>query len=216
MWSSRKAQTVAGETRGAASARSAATSQPTAAHVRGERQPGVAAPQRVEPVVGEGAEGEARADEGDAEPDALLPPRGEGGQVAARHEARVEQCGLDHEPGDGAGEAVVVPAGRHRIHVRAGEDGGRGPVAAGQRAVEVARAVPVDLQPERAGGLGEALGGEPVLLAPGRAGHARVHRAGGADLVEERRCQRQPRLHRLPQPLPLRGLHGAKTSMISS
>ena len=141
------------------------------------------------------------------------PPRGEGGHVAVRRQACVQQRGLHHEPGDGAGQPVVVPAGRHRIHVRAGEDGGRGPVAAGQRAGEVARAVPGDLQPERACGVCQTVRGELVLLAPGRAGHAGIRRTRRANLVEERLCQRQPRLYRAPQ---RRGAHGAKTSMISS
>ena len=182
-------------------------------HVPGESAPCVGAPQRVQVIVGERAEGEAGADEGDAEPDALLGSGGDGGYVAARLPADVAERGEHDQAGDGAGQPVVVPAGRHGIGVRAGEDGGCAPVAAGERAVEVARVVEGGLEPERAGGVGDARGGELVLFAPGGAGHADVGGAGRANLVEQRVRERQAGLHRGAQRLRA---HGAKTSRISS
>ena len=106
-----------------------------------------------------------------------------------------------------------MPAGRHGIGVRAGEDGRRTPVTAGERAVEVARAVEGGLEPERAGGVGDARCGELVLFAPGGAGHADVGGTGRANLVEQRVRERQASLHRGAQRLRA---HGAKTSRISS
>ena len=97
--------------------------------------------------------------------------------------------------------------------MRAGQDGRGAPVAAGERAVEVARAVEGGLEPERAGGVGDARGGELVLFAPGGAGHADIGGAGRANLVEQRVRERQAGLHRGAQRLRV---HGAKTSRISS
>ena len=151
----------------------------------GKSVPGIGAPQRLQVVVGERAEGEAGADEGNAEPDAFLGSGGDGGHVAARLPADVAERGEHDQAGDGAGEPVEVPAGRHGIGVRAGEDGGCAPVTAGQRAVEVARVVEGGRKPERAGGVGDARGGELVLFAPGGAGHADFGGAGRANLVEQ-------------------------------
>ena len=182
-------------------------------HVPGESAPCVGAPQRLQVVVGERAEGEAGADEGDAEPDTFLGPGGDGAHVAARLPADVAERGEHDKPGDRAREPVVVPAGRHGIGMRAGQDGRGAPVAAGERAVEVARAVEGGLEPERAGGVGDARGGELVLFAPGGAGHADLCCAGRANFVEQRVRERQASLHRGAQRLRA---HGAKTSRISS
>ena len=127
--------------------------------------------------------------------------------------ADIAERGQHHEPGDRAGKPVVVPAGRHGIGVRAGQHGGRAPIPARQRAVEVARVVVGGLQPERAGGIGKPLAGEVILRAPGRPGHAGLRRARSANLVEQRFGQRQPRAHGRAQRLRV---HGAKTSRISS
>ena len=67
--------------------------EPERCHMPGESVPGVGAPQRLQVVVGERAEGEAGADEGDAEPDALLGSGGDGAHVAARLPADVAKRG---------------------------------------------------------------------------------------------------------------------------